>query len=275
MVEGVSSKEEDWRPQGGRLTHSPRSRLWPVRPASTEADGTGCQEHRRPIAGPAGLHQEQKPPQRRDLRRFPLGVGLQWAVMSQEHEGVALRAVQREEEGAVRPSNTGERDRERRVREGGHKMMRRRNEGETALQRYLKRWRRGVMRLQTLQKVCWRFLGRRGRLNLQDLDCEVTDIEELTVEMCFFFKWWFLNHFANIDPQNTHGSIQENCTQNSGCIHTCRLPTLWVNPRVEVINSPNEPSNLPCDWILKFQIKNIVCIKVFTFLWATPRITVL
>lgn len=146
MVEGIPAKEEEWRLQGYLYTSNLRTGLRPFCPNcvwETERAHrwSSLKDHRRPV--PTRI-QELQPPQWWNLWRLPSGVGLQWADMSQEHEGVALRSIQGEEEGALEPSYTGQRDREWCIRERGHAVTVRRRRGwsKTVLQRCLKKRRR-------------------------------------------------------------------------------------------------------------------------------------
>lgn len=146
MVAGVPAKEEDHRLQGPCFNQDHWSRLWPFCKWPWEAKRAHCSALKEPwwqvTHLSTGAQQELQPPQWWNWWQPRAGFSLQWADVSQEHEGVPLRSVEGEEEGALKPSNTGERDRVCGNRERGHTVTvrKRRRCSKTALQSC---WKKG------------------------------------------------------------------------------------------------------------------------------------
>lgn len=142
MVEGIPAKEKG--PQGSSLW----CELWPLgKILSCSLQGL-----------PAGVQQQLQPAQRWNLRRLPTGLGLQWADLSQEHEYIALRPIQRKEEDPYNYSNRAERERERDVWERGRTVTARSKKPGDQRLLYRDAWRRrrrrnqGLWRCFTLMK---------------------------------------------------------------------------------------------------------------------------
>lgn len=142
VVEGIPAKEKDL--QGSNLWCG----LWPL------GKSLSCSLQDLP----AGVQQQLQPAQRWNLRRLPTRLGLQWADLSQEHEDIALRPIQRKEKDPFNSSNRGERERERDVWERGRTVTARSKKPGDQRLLYRDAWRRrrrrdqGLWRCFTLMK---------------------------------------------------------------------------------------------------------------------------
>lgn len=231
MVEVIHAEEEGWRPQG-RCFNPPRW-IW-VWPFCSTAKGPP--DHQWPVhAASTGVQQQLQPRQQWHLRWLPPGFGLQWADVSQEHEGVTLRSIQGEAEGALEPSHTREGYRECGIRERGHTVTVRRSALKDCFLKMLEQkkkdlstWRCFIPFRHTKRcAVCWWWwiwqgafdyepstagIMSCGTWNIGYLDIFVDGLQRATMinDLKMYYigpSWWLLNHLLTVSNNQDQRKI--------------------------------------------------------------------